>query len=222
LDKAKKAFLARKANGTIPLTPVKTSIAPTSVKASKKTVEKVEVAVKEYASGKLLVIGTRGTGFAFCAPETMATDGTSVSPLEKLHAPPNYNPTGIDYHAIGQPTGLLWVDSLSWLSPRGKTFRALPLNKALELGLVRALKATISRDSGVSQNITVYAPIKFNPLSDKIPHALATKDLPSGRVECRLTSDKRNVGVKYKIVFAPLKTAKTEATAPTPKSAKTK
>lgn len=190
----------------------KANLAPKKGK-DKAKVEKPEVELPETINvpmGKFIVIGSpgRGTAFMLTLP-TSVEIGERYLPLEKNHLPDSFGATSaerakraVDMHSNGKPCGIPWVDSMSWLAPRGEKFTCLPLQKAIASKLVSKVKATISRDGMKPKQVTLYVHGKCNLKAEKLPHSIACLDVKSGRVETRLVNDGRNSSIVYKVKLA--------------------
>jgi len=209
LKRAKLAYNAR-VNGQAPKAPAKQSKRAKS-KASAKNdepKEKVQPDSETVAIGKFIAIGSRGTAFLLSLPTALEI-GERTSPMEKLHLPESFGSTSAersryvgDLHAQGKACGVVWVDSISWIAPRGEKYVVAKLGDAIRKGLVKKVKATISRDNVKPKQVTLFVNAKFNVKAEKLPHCLATDAVKAGRVETRLVNDNRNENLVYKVKLA--------------------
>lgn len=154
--------------------------------------------------GSLIVIGTRGTAFPLAWPDGQPTDGTPLAPFVKT----KFRSLGLSsedlcaLHARGKVTGLTDVDSCSWISERGATFRCYRLSAALAKKAVKPLKVSAT-DAGTGKTavMTVYVPGDYKD-SQGFPIRLATSGNRAGRVELTTVSDGRNkemAGFRYSL-----------------------
>jgi hypothetical protein len=222
LDAAKAAYQA-KTNGQSAIVPVKAekrakSKSSAKNKASKnkakaKSKDKAPVAQVQPESekvtmGKFIATGSRGTAFLLTIPTALEI-GERYAPMEKLHLPESFGSDSAarskhvgNLHAQGKASGVVWIDSISWIAPRGEKYTVYTLATALNKGIVKKLKATISRDGSKAKQVSLYVGAKFNAKSDKYPHCFACSDVKAGRVETRLVNDGRNASLVYKVKLA--------------------
>lgn len=210
LAQAKAAYQARvSANGVQTpdkgKKPRKTKAGANKRQASEDTEEKVEQVqpdAEDIAIGKYIATGSRGTAFLLSLPSALEI-GERVAPMEKLHLREDltYRQVG-DLHAKGKTCGVVWIDSMSWIAPRGEKYSVWKLSDAIKKGIVKKVRGTIERDGMKAKQATFYVSSKLNTKAEKLPHCLATMDVPAGRVEVRLVNDKRNESLVYKVKLA--------------------
>ncbi len=104
-----------------------------------------------------------------------------------------------------KPTGLAWVDSLSWLAKAGQPWIAGTPEQLVKAGHVKAVDAWLD-----GKQIKVFVHSKFDP-AKKLPHSIACSSVKSGRIETRLVSDGRNKPLLGKVTFTPPKAEKKPA-----------
>lgn len=159
---------------------------------------------------------SRGTGFAIGNPFPKDhVFGKGYSPFAKSRDGIIDGHEQCHLHSMNKPTGLAWVDSLSWLAKNGQTFTAFrTVADAIKAKAVKELTAYVD-----GKPITVWVHSKFDA-SKKYPHSIATLAFPSGRIETRQVSDARNVPLVKRISFDAPKPAKASAVAQKPAKAK--
>jgi hypothetical protein len=138
---------------------------------------------------KLIAVGEVGTSFVSLTEKEIAA--LKLNGRNKVCAKVRLSAEQMERYKKGGRSGVLWVDSASWLSSRDGEFWLGTLEQAIAEKLV--VKASVKIKSGDKiKSLTGFVRSSWSA-SEKFDHAIAVESGGvNGRIEARQVSDKRN------------------------------